>query len=182
MGLLSAALQVAAVWTLLAAGLGPTLAFSLAAGALLLTRPAHASRARSPGLLIACALGAVCSYPAWACGIGWSGSLLGLPARVGGPFPGPLEAAALLSTGPVFEELLYRERLLPAVERRVGTSAAVLVSSAAFALPHVDPWTTLAALWVGPALGALYVATRNVWACTAAHAALNAVALWTAPG
>ncbi len=55
---------------------------------------------------------------------------------------------------------------------------ALLLSSAAFALPHLDAWSVLAAAWVGPALGSLYVATRDVWVCTAAHVGLNAAALW----
>jgi len=177
MGLLAATLQVAAAWTLLAAGLGPALAFTLVTVALLATRPARTGHT-SAAILVGCALAGACSYPLWAWNVGWSGSLLSLPPWVATACPGPLEAGTLLSVGPAFEELLYRERLLPAVERRAGTGVAVLASSVAFALPHVEPWTMLAACWVGPVLGLLYVSTRDVWACTAAHAGLNAAALW----
>ena len=179
MGLVAATLWVGVVWTLLAAGLGSAFAFTLVTGALLATRRSRA-RPASPAALVGWALAGACSYPVWVWNVGWSGSVLGLAPRGAAAWPGGLDAGALLSVGPAFEELLYRERLLPAVQQHAGTAAAVIVSSAAFALPHVEPWTVLAASWVGPALGILYVSTRNVWACTAAHAGLNAAALWVA--
>jgi len=179
MRLLSAALWVAASWTLLASGLGPVLAFSLAAGSLLVTRRVH-TRPLPASALIACVLAGAFSYPLWAGAVTWSGGLLGLASRASVRAPGLLEASTMLTAGPIFEELLYRERLLPAVERCAGTGIALLASTAAFALPHLDPWSTLAAAWVGPALGTLYLITRNVWACVGAHAGVNAAALWVA--
>jgi membrane protease YdiL (CAAX protease family) len=176
MELLSAALWMGTVWAVLGAGFGPAAAFSLAAAGLLATR-LRGAQPLPRGALAACAAAGACSFPLWACLVGWSGAALGLPPHAVEAPAGALEVGATLSVGPLFEELLYRERLLSALQSRVGTGPALLASSVAFALPHLEPWSVLAAAWVGPALGALYLGTRNVWACTAAHAGLNAAAL-----
>ena len=177
MGVLPASLWVAATWSILAAGFGSLFAFTLAAAVLLATRPTR-GRTLPSGSILACGLAGACSYPIWAHFVATCGSALGWAPRGSVAAPGALEIAALVLVGPAFEELLYRERLLPALERHAGAGAAVLGSSVVFALPHLDPWSSLAAVSVGPALGTLYLATRNVWACTAAHAGLNVAALW----
>ena len=45
----------------------------------------------------------------------------------------------VIALAPVFEELLYRQRLLDPLRRRVGAAAAVTISSLLFAFPHLSP-------------------------------------------
>jgi membrane protease YdiL (CAAX protease family) len=127
--------------------------------------------------LLAFAAGAASLAP-WVAVLAPVGRFLGLAPRPPAP---PLGAAWLpwISAGvlaPLFEELLYRERLLAALAPRVGRVAAVLLSSAAFAVPHLEPWSLLAAFACGLVLGALFCAARSVWPCVAYHAGANLAA------
>src|SRR3990172_1837075 len=47
---------------------------------------------------------------------------------------------ASVALAPVFEEILYRDRLLLALRARAGTPVAVVVTSVLFALPHLQAW------------------------------------------
>ena len=85
---------------------------------------------------------------------------------------------------PVVEELFFRGLLLRALERRVGTAGAVVLSSVLFGMAHPQPlpakalalvMISLAAL--GAVLAVLAVRTRRLGAPIVAHAAFNA---WTA--
>jgi membrane protease YdiL (CAAX protease family) len=133
-------------------------------------RPAGAAALR--GTLAA--LAGFASYPAWIAAIAAIGGALGLAAA---PLPvrpeEPLLLLSVLGLAPVFEELLYRERVLPALRSRLGAGPALLVSSALFALPHLEPWPMLAAALVGVALGALMLAGGSVALCIGLHAGLN---------
>jgi membrane protease YdiL (CAAX protease family) len=184
--LLPALLLTATVWTLLlavpgfgAAGPAATLAALLAAlGLVLATRRRAGAPRRCEAVLLAAAAGFL-SLPAWLVLLLASGRALGLAAP---PAPPPAPAGAVgalcdLALGPALEELLYRERLLPALRGALGTPAALAVSSLVFALPHREPWHVLAAAGLGLALGAAFLATRSVGACIAAHAGLN-LAAW----
>jgi len=88
--------------------------------------------------------------------------------------PEPGWALASLVLGPVFEEWLYRGRLLPALQPRLGWPRASLLSALLFALPHREPWTVLSCVVVGLLLAAVYRNARCVWLCVAIHAGLNA--------
>ena len=115
------------------------------------------------------------ALPAWLVLVAWCGAALGLapPGRVASP-PAWLAHAVL---APLFEEWLYRERLLPALRARLGAPLALVVSSAAFAAPHLEPWSVLATFSVGLALGGVFLASGRAALCVAAHAGLNTAAL-----
>lgn len=107
------------------------------------------------------------------------GLALGLPAgadRHSLPGGEPLALANRIVLAPLFEELLYRERLLPALQSVLGTTLAVLVSSACFALPHLESWSILATFLVGLFLGGVLLCTRSIALCVAIHAGLNLAA------
>jgi membrane protease YdiL (CAAX protease family) len=178
---------VLAVWLLLACGglLRPWLgahgaaALSFAAcGALVLAarreRRAPVTPARVAALLLAFAAG-IASLGTWVAVLAPVGRALGLPPRAPmAPFGSePLLWLAAAVLAPLFEELLYRERLLPALAPHAGRAGALVLSSAAFALPHLEPWSLLAAFACGLLLGSLFLATRSVALCIAYHAGVN---------
>jgi membrane protease YdiL (CAAX protease family) len=183
--LLPALLVTATVWTLLLAvpglgGAGPaaSLVALLAALGLVLATRRHPGAPRSRGVVPLAAAAGFVSLPVWLALLLASGGALGL-ALPSAPAPegGAVGALCDLAVGPALEELLYRERLLPALRGTLGTPAALAVSSLAFALSHREPWHVLAAGGLGLALGAAFLATRSVGACIAAHAGLN-LAAW----
>jgi len=112
-----------------------------------------------------------------------AGAAFGLPPRAGPPTPvTPFECVASLVLAPWFEEHLYRGRLLAPLAARVGGPVAVLVSSAAFALPHLTPRAMLGAGLAGSILGARWLRTRRTADCVALHLGLNAAGLASASG
>lgn len=188
-GLVSALQTVLVVWTLLVAGaaiapwLGDPLALFVSFGAAtawtLTSRPTPRGAERRPGHVAAGVIAGFASYPAWIAGILWIGLGLGLAPRAATP-PGagsPLVWIAMLLLAPVFEELLYRERVLPALRARFGTPLALLASSLLFALPHLDAWNVVGAFCVGSWLGVVHLATGSTALCIALHAGLNGAAL-----
>jgi membrane protease YdiL (CAAX protease family) len=176
-----AALLLACVWCLLLCGAAlraPLGVTYLACTALLVwTRPRASARPSSWAELLAGAAGFV-ALPAWLAGVAVVGRLLGLPPPAP-PVTAPAGAdwAAHGALAPLFEELLYRERLLPALRARAGAPLALVLSSAAFAAPHLEAWSVLTTFGVGLALGGLFLATGRIGPCIAAHAGLNAAAL-----
>ena len=81
---------------------------------------------------------------------------------------------AVVVLAPIFEELLYRERLFDAIAvTPLGTGGATLVTSALFALTHLTPWHLLGSFLVGIALALLRRFSRSVTACIGLHAGLN---------
>lgn len=180
---------VLAVWTLLVAGaalapwLGDPLAlfvsFAAATAWMLSTRPARCRAERRPGLVVTGVIAGFTSYPAWIAGILWLGLGLGLAPRAATPpvAGSPLVWIAMLLLAPVFEELLYRERVLPVLRTRFGSPIALLASSLLFALPHLDTWNVVGAFCVGCGLGVVHLATGSTVLCIALHAGLNGAAL-----
>jgi len=78
------------------------------------------------------------------------------------------------------EELLFRSYLLPTIEYRLGTWAALLLSSFAFMLIHVGNAGVsligcLNIFLAGILMGLLFIKFRNVWAPTALHISWNYV-------
>jgi membrane protease YdiL (CAAX protease family) len=180
------------VWTLLL--VAPELAARVGAGAallcvhaaatalLLVTRPHDAAPlALRPRVLVVAWTAGCVSYPGWIVATWLVGNALGLPPRTVGlsATAGPALWLAALLLAPVFEELLYRERLLDALRVRLGAPAAVAATSALFALPHAEPWHIAATALVGLGLGAARCAGAPLAACMAFHAGLNAAA-WLA--
>jgi membrane protease YdiL (CAAX protease family) len=194
--LLSALRLTAAVWTLLlgAAALRPawgdaaTLGGVAAAAALVARARAAPGRSRGLGALppsrilpaagLAGAAG-LASLPAWLAALAAAGGALGLAVPAPPAPAGPLRSLCDLALGPLLEEMLYRERLLPALRAALGVPPALLLSSALFALPHGEPWAILAAFGAGLALGGAFLATGSLGVCVAYHAGLNlAAAAW----
>lgn len=192
--LAAAALLVGSVWLALLlcqVALGPRLgrptavfvSFCLALGLVLAARARAAAtplRHRSLAFGLGLAAG-LASYPVWIALIAGIGVLLGLERpTLAPPRTGALLATATIGLAPLFEEMLYREHLLGALRERFGAAAAVLISSAAFAAAHVEPWAVLGTFLVGLALGAVMCWTGTLALCVGLHAGLNLAAwLWT---
>lgn len=120
------------------------------------------------------------SWPSWLFVLGEVFEALGLSSPTRSLALGAAGWAAILLLAPIFEELLYRERLLAALRRRIGSCLAIVVTSAFFALPHVEPHALVATTLVGLALGAVRVALGSVAPCVGLHAGLNVGAWLTA--
>jgi len=78
------------------------------------------------------------------------------------------------------EEILFRSYLIPTIENRLGTWAALIISSILFALLHIGNvgigWIGSVNLIVGGGLmGLLFLRYRNIWAPTGFHFAWNYV-------
>jgi len=188
--LLPALLVLLTAWSLLAtqALLAPRigrptavlLSFVAATALVLATRPRAARREPQRAALL-CGLGALAGFlgfAAWISLIAALGGALGLPpAPPPQPPDSPLLLLGVLGFAPIFEELLYRERLLLALRARVGAGLAVAISSLCFALPHLEAWAVLGTACVGLALGALMLAGRAVALCIGMHAGLNLAAV-----
>jgi membrane protease YdiL (CAAX protease family) len=118
-------------------------------------------------------------YPAWIFVSLVVGLALGLPVRAPAqPWAGPPWSWAIaLLLAPVLEEILYRDRVLPALARWWGPLAGVLVSAALFAGPHLEPWTLLVTFELGLVAGVLRLVARSVAPCIGLHAGLNAASL-----
>jgi membrane protease YdiL (CAAX protease family) len=132
-----------------------------------------AAPARAVATFVLASLAGAASLPVWIAGLWPLGLRLGLPPRTTAPAPAGL--AALLA--PAAEELLYRERLLPPLRRRLGAGLAVVATSALFALPHLEPWLVLATFCVGLALGFAMLCTGSTALCLGYHLGLNLTAL-----
>jgi membrane protease YdiL (CAAX protease family) len=188
--ILPALLLVLTAWSLLATqallaprlGRGAVVLLSFAAvtGLVVATRRnrRHLARRRAAGLAALAALAGFASYPLWIAIIGAAGAMLGLrPVRPPPRPDDPLLLVATLGLAPVFEELLYRERVLLALRSRIGDGLALAISSLLFALPHLEAWSMLATGVVGLALGALMLASGSLALCIGLHAGLNLAAV-----
>ncbi len=132
--------------------------------------------------LIATPLGALIGFQSlafWLYVLWHLGSALGLEATGYwlAPGAGPLMTVSLVVLAPVFEELLYRERLLLSLRRVLGTPLSILISSACFALPHVNSWGVLNTLLVGFFLSVLMLWSRSIALCIGIHVGLNLAAI-----
>jgi membrane protease YdiL (CAAX protease family) len=179
--LLRAAFLLCSTWTLLIA-LPPLLSFPSATALLLALRSYQQDRplARAGGLLLLGAVAGYVSFPAWVTVIAVVGTRLNLDPMdaTTSSAGGPVLWATTLLLAPVFEEVLYRERLLSALRPVIGASAAIAVTSVLFALPHVEPWSVLGTLMVGLALGTAMWAFRSLALCTGLHMGLNLAVLF----
>ncbi len=140
------------------------------------------SAGRLPQLLALAAIGHV-SHPLWLALIAAVGLGSGLEAQPIAAAPGISApgAVSILALAPLFEEILYRRLWIPALQRRIGSLPAVVVTSLLFAIPHLDQWAVLGTFLVGLMLGALYLATRSTASCIAMHAGLNLAGLQGPP-
>jgi len=186
---MSVLLATLAVWTLLAAAPlgaarlgsdGAALAAQSAAAALLLatTPRGVARRAASAGAACAALAAGCASFPAWVAAALALGLALGLtPVPAIPPQTATAPWACSLVAAPLFEELLYRERLFDALRARWGPLAAIGASSALFAAPHLEAWHVVGTFLVGIGLGALRALGTSLACCIGLHAGLNLAAL-----
>jgi membrane protease YdiL (CAAX protease family) len=193
----SALLVTLAVWTVLVSGsrlsslvgdeAAILLVFSLAAAILIATRPPSAVRFRRCdvaliGLFVTlgfavhpllCALTAV---------VGLAVGIDPTLATASGAGGLPLLIAVVV-IAPVFEELLYRERLLDAIAATpLGGSGATLLTSVLFAVPHLAPLQMLGCFLVGVLLALVRRVSRKITACIGLHAGLNLRSVWEFAG
>ena len=184
---MAAAWLLTTVWCLLLLGgeLRPGLgseaallaSYASCAALLLSSRPRSRGAAAPAACGFAFAAGFV-GVPAWLAFVHALGCVLGLV-----PVPTPRVESSVcawlshVGLAPLFEELLYRERLLTALRARVGAPLALLLSSALFAVAHLEPWSVLTTFCVGFVLGGVFLATRRAPLCIAYHAGLNAAVL-----
>ena len=154
------------------------LVFALSAALLIATRRPCLVRPRLPDvalLALSIAMG-FAAHPPLCFAIAVLGLALGLdPGAVSplGVSGFPLLIAVVVAA-PVFEELLYRERLLDAIAATpLRTGGAILLTSALFALTHLTPWQMLGSFVVGVALALVRRFSGTLTACIGLHAGLN---------
>jgi uncharacterized protein len=94
-----------------------------------------------------------------------------------GKFPVPLTVLAVALGPGVVEELWCRGFLGRGLSARYGLVAGILITSALFALMHIDPSQLLVIALMGAYLHFVYVATRSIWAPILLHALNNGVSI-----
>lgn len=101
------------------------------------------------------------------------------PTQLFAPGPWGVAATVLVAVvlAPIAEEIVFRGVLLPALRQRWGTGVAIAGSSAVFALMHITPVAILPIFLLALVLGYLFVRTRSLLVCIAAHALFNASGL-----
>ena len=92
---------------------------------------------------------------------------------------GVVLVAVVVVGAPVVEELFFRGLLLRSLARRIGTPGAVIVSAVLFGLAHYEPVQLPVLVLFGAALGLLAVRTGRLGPGICAHAAFNAVAVYS---
>jgi membrane protease YdiL (CAAX protease family) len=159
------------------------LVFSLSAALMIATRRPFLARPRlrdAALLTLAIVLGCA-GHPPLRSAIALVGFALGLAPSLGeraGAGGLPLLIAVVVAA-PVFEELLYRERLLDAVAAtRLGPGAAVFLTSALSALTHLTPWSMLGSFLVGVGLALVRRVSGTITPCIGLHAGLNLRSVW----
>jgi len=90
-----------------------------------------------------------------------------------------LLVAVVVVGAPLAEELFFRGLLLRAVGFRFGNVAAVIVSAVAFGLAHFEPLQMPVLVLFGVVLGVLAVRSGRLGPSICAHAAFNAVAVYS---
>jgi membrane protease YdiL (CAAX protease family) len=101
--------------------------------------------------------------------------------RPKGPLDGLWSLVAIAIAPAVFEEILVRGLVLPALRPSIGDAAAVAVSALFFAVMHFDGYRFVFTLTVGAALGILRLRTGSLWPSILAHATLNGLTFVAAP-
>ncbi len=78
---------------------------------------------------------------------------------------------------PVAEEVFFRGFAMSGLANRYGLAMAVVLSSALFALAHLDIASLVPTFILGLALGWVYLRTRSIWPCIFVHGLHNTMAL-----
>lgn len=108
---------------------------------------------------------------------------VGQPARhIAGLAHGPgvvLLVAVVVVGAPVVEELFFRGLLLRALSARIGAPWAIGISAVLFGLAHYEPLQLPVLVLFGVVLGVLATRTGRLGPSICAHAAFNAVAVYS---
>jgi len=101
------------------------------------------------------------------------------PTQIFAPGPAGAVTAILIVVvlAPIAEEIVFRGVLLPSMERHWGMRVAVVGSSALFAMMHVTPYAMVPIFVFALMLAGLFVRTRSLTVCIAAHVLFNATGL-----
>lgn len=83
-----------------------------------------------------------------------------------------------LMLAPVAEELLFRGVLLPALSRRFGIGAAIVISSALFALMHMHVPGLVPLFLLSIALSVAYIYTQSIIVPIVMHLIFNSISLF----
>ena len=89
-------------------------------------------------------------------------------------------AVTAVGLAPIFEEYLFRGRVLDHLVSRLGATPAVVLSALLFSAFHVRPMLLIGSFLAGLVLGLLRIATGSLHTCIAYHAGLNTAVLWAA--
>jgi membrane protease YdiL (CAAX protease family) len=81
---------------------------------------------------------------------------------------------------PLVEEVFFRGFLFQGFRQRYGWVAAMLISSAIFALAHVDPVSFIPTFVLGSVLAYVYHRSNSVWPGVILHFLVNAFGLCAA--
>ena len=84
---------------------------------------------------------------------------------------------AVSVAAPLAEEIVFRRILYGALRRRLGVTAAVVVSSLLFAFAHWEPWFFLGLAGVGAVAALAYEATGSLSSAVVVHGVHNTVSL-----
>ncbi len=87
--------------------------------------------------------------------------------------PDLLSFLSVAVVAPVAEELLFRGLILQGFLARYRLGFAIAASAVIFALFHLNPYQYFTAFVAGIILGWLFLRTRSLWTCIAAHAFYN---------
>ena len=79
--------------------------------------------------------------------------------------------------GPFTEEFFFRGFALSGLLQRYGRVGALMLSSALFALAHLNPALLVPTFILGVALGWAYLMTASIWPCVFAHGLHNTLAI-----
>ncbi|MDZ4658601.1 MAG: type II CAAX endopeptidase family protein [Bythopirellula sp.] len=111
--------------------------------------------------------------------VGPIASLIPMPDEIGealrgaGEQTGAATFAFLVLAAPIIEELIFRGIMLDGLLKRYRPLTAILVSSVAFGLVHLNPWQFVTGVVLGIFMGWVYYRSRSVGACILIHMAAN---------
>lgn len=91
-----------------------------------------------------------------------------------------LTFALTVVVAPIIEEVVFRGVLFPAIKKRYGLIAGVVVSSLIFMLVHINPLQMINALPLGMYLAVMYQKTGSIYPGIILHASWNFLVLMIA--
>jgi len=78
--------------------------------------------------------------------------------------------------GPICEEIIFRGIILEGLLKKYNPTKAIIFSALIFGLIHGQPIQVIGAFFAGLVLGWIYLKTKSLWVCGAAHIINNLIA------